>query len=495
MRTAVLFLLSLSISGMAVRDANYFLKHVGNYTHSTASLLRQALQLADTTVPELVLMMRQNGSKVTDYAVARYLQGSSAPRDARIIEIIASLTEIINTTTPTTPESIATLNAIMAQMLMTARLESFVNLNKPAQKEARLSAPLQEGVLKIKEIRARDAADQLLDHTADASTNAVREYEKDFNVQDFLQKIASYNTSSIVLLHKATEIAGITFHRLLTTMRSEGEKIGKHSINRILRGERIAADARYLQLQSGLQKIITAEMHSDAAAATIVALDKIFNEILTVALPLERYVRDNRHYEVAEILQAGFAKIATHKEQAVANHSHYLAVTRQATQARASHLRKVDIQAQLEEHQQRLARYQHSSRHYLQQALTIAGVQLLTQLRDKDAEIEISTGNVHVFKRDFNTEPLERFLQDAGIISSYQVRELHQRLQQEIAQLNISAPEKVTRYAQLEKTIAAALEALQVEAFVAHSDTTTLNLVGQNHRGRPSQEKEGLQEE
>ena len=59
MKMTVVIILSLSISGMAMRDAGYFISHVGSYTRSTAALLRQAMQLAGVSAPELVFAMQQ----------------------------------------------------------------------------------------------------------------------------------------------------------------------------------------------------------------------------------------------------------------------------------------------------------------------------------------------------------------------------------------------------------------------------------------------------
>ena len=471
MKIAVILLISLSISGMSMRDASYFLSHVGSYSRSTTVLLRQAMQLAEVSAPELALVMRQNGSKVSKYAINNYLEGASVPRVPRINEINVNLAVIISDghvlSADEKAERLTTLNQIFTEVFMTARIESFANANKTRQQYLRLNSKLQESVTKVKHIRSRDVGGNSSERAE--QTDEATSYPSE---QDFLPLIDSYRQSSIALLHKATEIAGVSFHRLFKQMRKDGEKIGQHSISRILKGERIAADARYLQLQQGLERIITVEMNEQEAQIIIAEIGKIFNKVLTVALPLERYVRDYHHEDFDKI----FLKITALRAQAVADYSRDLATTRQAKKLRAPTTNKAIAAARLAADKQRLARYEHSSYYYLHQALALANVQTLSQLQDKDIEVEIFTGNEHVFKRAFDTAPLQKFLQGTGTISSYYVRELTQHLHQQISSISLPIEEKTARHTQLDAVIAAALESLQVEGIVAHNDAIALNL-------------------
>ena len=495
MKIAVILTLSLktlSISGMSMRDASYFLSHVSSYKHSTATLLQQAMQLAEANVPELVRIMRQNGSKVNKYAMTKYLQGSSSPLAPRIDELNNNLALMINNNHSFNDNEktthLATLKTIFTEVSVTARVENFVNANKTKRKKKWLSEELQRGIAQVNDIRSHDvrnnratlAEPPAKEIPASQSTYTPLDYTASpHKPQDLLLLLDNYHQSSIALLHKATEIAGVTFHKLLNKMRKDNEPIGKHSIHRILKGERIAADARYLQLQQGLEKTITTTLDEQEAQIVIDMLGKVFNEILTVTLPLERFARDHHHKDLDETLQPIFAKTTTLRTQAIADYPHYLAKTRQAAKSLAPSTAKAIAAARLAKDKQRLARYEHSSHYYLRQALALANVQTLSQLRGQDLEVEIFTGNVQVFKRDFDTAPLQNFLQDTGTISSHYVRELKQRLHQQLSPASLTPEEEVIRRSQLDTVIAAALEALQVENIVAHSDATILNLVAE----------------
>ena len=306
-----------------------FLQKIGDYNLSSNALLSKAMGVSGISSNKLLVNMRKDGEKISKFAIPRILRGENIAKNEKYLQLQKGLERIITTELTAQKAQIITkeLDKIFSEMFKVALpLERFVRDNKQA-----FSVELQPGVAKIVASRMQAAVDYAEQHalsntkkhssamaTVRAKGYMAISYETDLDAKGFLQRIDDYDLSSIALLLKATEVSEISFYKLINSMRSDGEVIGKHTIPRILKGERIATDERYLQLQAGLVKIVTDELPVQQAQTIIEELKIIFNKMIRVALPLERYVRDNKQVPVE--LQAGVAKVKESRTQAVTDH-------------------------------------------------------------------------------------------------------------------------------------------------------------------------------
>ena len=306
-----------------------FLQKIGDYNLSSNALLSKAMEVSGISSNKLLVNIRKEGENISKFAMPRLLRGENIAKNEKYLQLQKGFERIVSTELTAEKAQTITkeLDKIFSEMFEVALpLERFVRDNKQA-----FSVELQPGVAKVVASRMQAAVDYAEQHalsnaekhsssmaTARDKGYMATSYGTDLDTKGFLQIIDDYDLSSIALLLRATEVSEISFYKLLNSMRSDGEVIGKHTIPRILKGERIATDERYLQLQAGLVKIVTDELPVQQAQTIIEDLKIIFNQMISVALPLERYVRDNKQVPIE--LHAGVAKVKESRAQAVTDH-------------------------------------------------------------------------------------------------------------------------------------------------------------------------------